>query len=92
MCIISKGSDFMTVQQQVCARIIDMSDEGALFINQVINNMNPSFFSKKEKSEVKNNTVDVSKRIGFAKGKMGNSDNFDKLNEDIANMFEGVNV
>ena len=34
----------MTVQQQVCARIINMSDEGAAFIEQVINNMNPVFF------------------------------------------------
>ncbi len=33
----------MTVQQQVCARIINMSDEGAAFIEQVINNMNPVF-------------------------------------------------
>lgn len=33
----------MTVQQQVANRIINMSDEGAMFINQVINNMNPVF-------------------------------------------------
>ena len=42
--IIQKGCGLMTVQQQVCARIINMSDEGAAFIEQVINNMNPVFF------------------------------------------------
>lgn len=36
--IIQKGCGLMTVQQQVCARIINMSDEGAAFIEQVINN------------------------------------------------------
>lgn len=37
----------MTVQQQVCARIINMSDESEIFINQVINNMNPVFLPGK---------------------------------------------
>ncbi|MDE7477485.1 MAG: hypothetical protein K2M91_05985 [Lachnospiraceae bacterium] len=58
----------MTVQQRVCARIINMSDEGAAFINQVINNMNPAFFP--EEADIKNNmnVVDVSNRIGIGKG------------------------
>lgn len=53
----------MTVKQQVCDRIINMSDEGVAFINQVINNMNPVFFVKNEmKADMKKK--DVSKRIG----------------------------
>lgn len=58
----------MTVQQQVCARIINMSDEGAAFINQVINNMNPVFFTGQVEKKSDMDEVDVSKRIGIGKG------------------------
>lgn len=58
----------MTVQQQVCARIINMSDEGAAFINQVINNMNPIFLTPKTNTGCDVDIVDVSRRIGIGKG------------------------
>lgn len=85
-----KGCDAMTVQQQVCARIINMSDEGAAFINQVINNMNPVFFIKDAEIQPLTDTVDVSKRIGVGKGLIEESENFDKWNEEIADLFEGI--
>lgn len=84
-----KGRDIVTVQQQVCNRIINMSDEGAIFINQVINNMNPVFFTNKAASAADNN-IDVSKRIGAGKGILTDSEDFDKWNDEIADLFEGV--
>lgn len=80
----------MTVKQQVCDRIINLSDEGVAFINQVINNMNPVFFGKNEmKTDVKKK--DVSKRIGIGVGKglIEDCEDFDKWNEEIADLFEG---
>lgn len=83
----------MTVQQQVCARIINMSDEGAAFINQVINNMNPIFFTKAEnaKSSAKaSESLDVSNRIGIGKGLIDDPEDFDKWDQEIADLFEGT--
>lgn len=80
----------MTVQQQVCARIINMSDEGAAFINQVINNMNPVFLTGEVNAELGAETVDVSKRIGIGKGIIEDTEDFDKYNDEIADLFEGV--
>lgn len=77
----------MTVQQQVCARIIDMSDEGAAFIEQVINNMNPIFFIKKNTPNTE--TIDVSRRIGIGKGIIEDPLDFEKWDDEIANLFEG---
>ena len=57
----------MTVQQQLCARISSMSDEGTAFINQVINNMN-LFLTRNENAKIHTDTIDVSKRIGIRKG------------------------
>ena len=82
----------MTVQQQVCARIINMSDEGAAFINQVINNMNPVFLTPQNNSKIEINSVDVSKRIGSGKGIIDDPANFDKWNDEIADLFEGTNI
>ena len=82
----------MTVQQQVCARINDMSDEGAAFINQVINNMNPIFLARKGNAIIDTEMVDVSKRIGIAKGIIEDSDDFDKWNDEIADLFEGIEI
>lgn len=81
----------MTVQQQVANRIINMSDEGARFIGQVIDNMNPVFFTVKNPSieDQPQSEIDTSKRIGIAKGLLGNTDNFDKWNDEIAELFEG---
>ena len=80
----------MTVQQQVCARISGMSDEGAAFINQVLNNMNPIFWTKNENTKIDTETIDVSKRIGIGKGIIEDPDDFDKWNDEIADLFEGI--
>lgn len=80
----------MTVQQQVCSRIIDMSDEGAAFINQVINNMNPVFFVRKHNTNLNTETIDVSKRIGIGKGIIEDPEDFDKWDNEIADLFEGI--
>lgn len=85
-----RGCDTMTLQQQVCARIINMSDEGAAFINQVINNMNPVFLIGKNSTKFDMETVDVSKRIGIGKGLIEDPEDFDKWNDEIAGLFEGV--
>lgn len=79
----------MTVQQQVCARIIDMTDEGAAFINQVINNMNPVFLTRNDSVMADMEEIGVSKRIGIAKGMIEETDDFDKWNDEIADLFEG---
>ena len=75
----------MTIQQQACNRILKMSDEGAAFINQVINNMNPAFFDNN--SDV---TVDITKRIGIGKEIIEDPEDFDKWDDEIADLFEGV--
>lgn len=80
----------MTVQQQVCARIINMSDEGAAFIDQVINNMNPIFFIKKNNTKYNSEVIDVSKRIGIGKGIIEDPTDFDKWDDEIADLFEGI--
>ena len=81
----------MTVQQQVCSRIIDMSDEGAAFINQVINTMDPVFFIRNHHTNLKTENIDVSKRIGKGKGIIEDPEDFDKWNDEIADLFEGAN-
>ncbi|MCM1183207.1 MAG: hypothetical protein NC337_07520 [Roseburia sp.] len=80
----------MTVQQQVCDRIINMTDEGAYFINQVINNMNPVFLTGNSGKESGKDAVDVSKRIGIGKGIIEDPEDFDKWNDEIADLFEGA--
>ncbi len=80
----------MTVQQQVCARIANMSDEGAAFIEQVINNMNPVFFVGKNNVKSNKESFDVSKRIGIGKGIIEDPADFDKWSDEIADLFEGV--
>ncbi len=82
----------MTVQQQVCNRIINMSDEGAAFINQVINNMNPVFLMGETAIEYDKTRIDVSKRIGIGKNIIEDPENFDKWNDEIADLFEGVTI
>ena len=39
-----RGCGIMTIQQQACNRILKMSDEGAAFINQVINKYESGLF------------------------------------------------
>lgn len=88
--IIQKGCGLMTVQQQVCARIINMSDEGAAFIEQVINNMNPVFFIGKNNLKSTTEAIDVSKSIGVGKGIIEEPTDFDKWDEEIADLFEDI--
>ena len=80
----------LTLQQQVCARIINMSDEGAAFINQVINNMNPVFLIGKQNAKSDIESIDVSKRIGIGKGLIEDPTDFDKWDEEIADLFEDI--
>ena len=80
----------MTLQQQVCARIINMSDEGAAFINQVINNMNPVFLIGKQNAKSDIESIDVSKRIGIGKGLIEDPTDFDEWDNEIADLFEGI--
>lgn len=75
----------MTIQQQTCNRILNMSDEGAAFINQVINNMNPILFVNED-----NAAADITKRIGIGKGIIEDPEDFDKWDDEIADLFEGA--
>lgn len=65
-----------------------MPDEGAVFINQVTNNMNPVFFTGKDGTE----TADVSRRIGIGRGIIEVPENFDGWGGEIASLFEGKAV
>lgn len=80
----------MTVQQQVCARISNMTDEGVAFIEQVINNINPIFFVGKKSTKSDSEAMDVSKRIGIGKGIIEDPADFDKWDDEIADLFEGA--
>ena len=73
----------MTVQQQVAQRVMNLSDEGAALVGQLLNGLNPLFFLRKEAS-----ATDVSKRFGAGKGIIRNTDEFDSLNGEIAELFE----
>ncbi len=77
----------MTVQQQVCNRIINMSDEGAAFINQVINNMNPVFLMGETAIEYDKTRIDVSKRIGIGKNIIEDPENFDNIGTRLTDCF-----
>ena len=67
-----------------------MSDEGAAFINQVINNMNPVFLIGKQNAKSDIESIDVSKRIGIGKGLIEDPADFDKWDNEIADLFEGI--
>ena len=47
--------------------------------------MNPAFFAKDG-----NATVDIPKRIGVGKGIIEDPEGFDKWDDEIADLFEGV--
>lgn len=80
----------MTLQQQACMRINNLSDEGAAFINHVLNSMNPNYFVRRTRNDREVKQLDVSRRIGIAEGMFKVPDDFDKYNDEIADMFEGV--
>lgn len=67
-----------------------MTDEGAAFIEQVINNMNPIFFVGKKCTLSDPETMDVSKGIGIGKGIIEDPEDFDKWDDEIADLFEGA--
>lgn len=79
----------MTVQQQVAKRVNNLSEEGAIFIEQVLNSMKPTFFIAATTETDKKKKVDVSKRFGAGKGIIKNVDQFKSDNDEIAKMFEG---
>ena len=75
----------MTVQQQIAERVMNLSDEGAELVGQLLNGLNPLYFvspvpDRKDKP-------DVSKRFGAGKGIIVNTDAFDNMNEEIAELF-----
>lgn len=76
----------MTVQQQVAERINGLSEEGAFFIEQVLDSMKPTFFITTEENERK---VDVKKRFGAGEGIIKNVEEFKSNNDEIMKMFEG---
>lgn len=74
----------MTVQQQVAERVVGMSDEGATLIQKILDSMSSTFFTQTEEPA----RVDVKKRFGAGKGIIGNTDDFDRYNDEIAAEFE----
>ena len=76
----------MTVQQQIAERVMSLSDEGAELVEQLLNGLNPLYFvgpvpSRKDKP-------DVSRRFGAGKGIIVNTDAFDSMDGEIAELFK----
>lgn len=79
----------MTLQQEAAGLVYKIPNNQLEHIVGLMKTMIVSVNPQKEsvaKTEIK---TDVSKRIGIAKGKIGNTDYFDKHNKEIAEMFEG---
>ena len=72
----------MTVQQ-VAQRVMNLSDEGAALVGQLLDGLNPLFFQP-----VKTESIDVLRRFGAGKGIICNTDEFDGFNGEIAELFE----
>ena len=79
-------------QQQLTKRISTLSDEGIELVNQIINGLNPSFFVTTDEMSMVGQTkkTDVSRRIGIVRGRLGDTSNFGKWDEEIASFFEGT--
>ena len=58
----------MTVQQQVAKRVMNLSDEGARLVGQLLNGLNPLLFMENGKTQEAVKAVDVSRRFGTGKG------------------------
>ena len=58
---------------------MNLSDEGAALVGQLLNGLNPLFFLRKEAA-----VTDVSKRFGAGKGIICNTDAFDSFNKEKA--------
>lgn len=79
----------MTIQQKTCSLIMNMPDESAAFIYQLINNMTSVFLTgKEEQKTVREITADTSRRFGTGIGTITDTPNFDKWDDEIADMFE----
>ena len=75
----------MTVQQQIAERVMELSDEGAELVGQLLNSLNPLFFvgpASEQKTK-----GDVTRRFGAGKGIIVNTDAFDDMNDEIAELF-----
>ena len=77
----------MTVQQEAYALIDSMPDEGVEYVINLIHNLKPSLIEKNDYD-----SVDVSKRIGIGKGIIYDHEDFDKWNDEIADLFEGLDL
>lgn len=79
----------MTIQQKTCSLIMNMPDESAAFMYQLINNMTSAFVTGKEDRKAASaKNVDVSKRFGTGIGIITDTKNFDKWDNEIADIFE----
>ena len=76
----------MTVQQQIAERVMSLSDEGAELVEQLLNGLNPLYFVNPAPN--RKDKPDVSKRFGAGKGIIVNTDAFDSMNEEIAELFK----
>ncbi len=76
----------MTVQQQIAQRVLDLSDEGAELVSQLLNSLNPLCFTRQDRVM---DTPDVTKRFGAGKGIIRNTELFDSVNDEIAELFGG---
>ena len=76
----------MTEQQQLAERVMNLSDEGAKLVSQLLNSLNLIFFMGAGAESAKK--TDVSCRFGAGKGIIRNTDEFDSFNSEIAELFE----
>ena len=76
------------MQERISNRISGISDEGLAIIERFIDSMNPVYFIVRKTESSKN----ASKRFGIAKDALDPCDDFDKWNDEIANLFEGEGV
>ena len=67
---------------------MNLSDEGATLIGQIIDCLNPIYFTISERDTTPSE-VDVSKRFGAGKGIITNTDAFDD-NAEMAALFEDI--
>lgn len=73
----------LTLQEQVVQKVSGLSENNLQFILEMIERfMQPDFIEKK--------AAVTSKRIGIAKGQNLFDDDFDEINSEIAEMFEGM--
>ena len=79
----------MTLQQEAAGLVYKIPGEQLEYIVGLMKTMIVSVNPKGDNTIKTDIKRDISKRIGIAKGKIGNTDYFDKHNKEIAKMFEG---